>query len=118
MHLPERSQPALPLIEIKKAGSPEEKGGCTDPYEVGEGATSIICLIIINFRSVIRQTRSPTLRPAEKPEVANLPLFRAMNEEERDRIFSGSFLQVFPPQLVLNPATVATGALGPTSTAG
>ncbi len=45
--------------------------------------------------------RSQNLRPAEKPEIAKLPLFREMREDERERIFSGSFLQVFPPQLVL-----------------
>lgn len=42
-----------------------------------------------------------SLRPGEKPEVARLPLFSEMDEDERDRIFSGSFLQVFPPQLTL-----------------
>lgn len=41
------------------------------------------------------------MRPGEKPEIARLPLFRDMAEEQRERIFSGSFLQVFPPQLVL-----------------
>lgn len=41
------------------------------------------------------------MRPAEKPEIANLPLFREMQEEQRERIFSGSFLQAFPPQLTL-----------------
>ena len=41
------------------------------------------------------------MRPGEKPEVARLPLFSEMDEDERDRIFSGSFLQVFPPQLTL-----------------
>jgi len=41
------------------------------------------------------------VRPGEKPEIAQLPLFREMNEAERERIFSGSFLQVFPPQLTL-----------------
>jgi CRP/FNR family transcriptional regulator, transcriptional activator FtrB len=41
------------------------------------------------------------LRAAERPEIASLPLFRDMQEAERDRIFSGSFLQVFPPQLTL-----------------
>lgn len=41
------------------------------------------------------------MRPGEKPEIARLPLFREMQEEQRDRIFSGSFLQVFPPQLTL-----------------
>lgn len=41
------------------------------------------------------------MRPSEKPEVAQLPLFREMREDERERIFSGSFLQVFPPQLEL-----------------
>lgn len=43
----------------------------------------------------------PNVRPAEKPEIARLPLFREMQEEQRERIFSGSFLQVFPPQLTL-----------------
>ncbi len=42
-----------------------------------------------------------SVRPAERPEIATLPLFRDMGEAERDRIFSGSFLQVFPPQLTL-----------------
>lgn len=41
------------------------------------------------------------MRPGEKPEIAQLPLFREMNEGERERIFAGSFLQVFPPQLTL-----------------
>lgn len=41
------------------------------------------------------------MRPGEKPEIARLPLFREMAEPERERIFSGSFLQVFPPQLTL-----------------
>lgn len=41
------------------------------------------------------------MRPGEKPEIARLPLFREMGEAERERIFSGSFLQVFPPQLTL-----------------
>lgn len=41
------------------------------------------------------------MRSGEKPEIARLPLFREMREEERERIFSGSFLQVFPPQLTL-----------------
>jgi CRP/FNR family transcriptional activator FtrB len=43
----------------------------------------------------------PTVRPGEKPEIARLPLFREMEEVQRERIFSGSFLQVFPPQLTL-----------------
>ena len=41
------------------------------------------------------------MRPGEKPEIAVLPLFRDMAESERERIFSGSFLQLFPPQLTL-----------------
>lgn len=41
------------------------------------------------------------MRPGEKPEIVQLPLFREMQEDQRDRIFSGSFLQVFPPQLTL-----------------
>lgn len=41
------------------------------------------------------------MRASEKPEIALLPLFREMREEQRERIFSGSFLQVFPPQLEL-----------------
>lgn len=41
------------------------------------------------------------MRPGEKPEIARLPLFREMAEDQRERIFSGSFLQVFPPQLTL-----------------
>ncbi|MBS0254640.1 MAG: cyclic nucleotide-binding domain-containing protein [Proteobacteria bacterium] len=41
------------------------------------------------------------MRPGERPEIASLPLFRDMQDEQRDRIFSGSFLQVFPPQLTL-----------------
>lgn len=41
------------------------------------------------------------MRPGEKPEIAHLPLFREMEEAQRERIFSGSFLQVFPPQLNL-----------------
>lgn len=41
------------------------------------------------------------MRAAEKPEIAALPLFRDMDDSERERIFSGSFLQTFPPQLTL-----------------
>jgi CRP/FNR family transcriptional activator FtrB len=41
------------------------------------------------------------VRVAEKPEIAKLPLFREMQDEQRERIFSGSFLQAFPPQLTL-----------------
>lgn len=41
------------------------------------------------------------MRPGEKPEISRLALFREMEEAERERIFSGSFLQVFPPQLTL-----------------
>lgn len=41
------------------------------------------------------------MRPGERPEIANLPLFREMQDEQRERIFTGSFLQVFPPQLTL-----------------
>lgn len=43
----------------------------------------------------------PAVRPGERPEIARLPLFREMQEDQRERIFSGSFLQVFPPQLTL-----------------
>ncbi len=42
-----------------------------------------------------------TVRSGERPEIARLSLFAEMDEGERDRIFSGSFLQVFPPQLTL-----------------
>lgn len=41
------------------------------------------------------------MRPGERPEISRLPLFREMQENQRDRVFSGSFLQVFPPQLTL-----------------
>lgn len=41
------------------------------------------------------------MRPGERPEIAQLPLFREMHEKERARVFTGSFLQVFPPQLTL-----------------
>lgn len=41
------------------------------------------------------------MRPGEKPEISKLPLFSEMGESERERIFAGSFLQVFPPQLTL-----------------
>ena len=41
------------------------------------------------------------MRIGEKPEIARLPLFRDMDDAMRERIFAGSFLQVFPPQLVL-----------------
>jgi CRP/FNR family transcriptional activator FtrB len=41
------------------------------------------------------------MRAAEEPEIAALPLFRDMGQSERERIFSGSFLQLFPPQLTL-----------------
>lgn len=41
------------------------------------------------------------VRIGEKPEIARLPLFREMDEAKRERVFTGSFLQVFPPQLTL-----------------
>jgi len=41
------------------------------------------------------------VRAGERPEISQLPLFREMGDLDRDRIFSGSFLQVFPPQLTL-----------------
>lgn len=41
------------------------------------------------------------MRIGEKPEIARLPLFRDMVEGMRERVLSGSFLQVFPPQLTL-----------------
>lgn len=42
-----------------------------------------------------------TVRIGEKPEISRLPLFREMDDARRERVFAGSFLQVFPPQLVL-----------------
>lgn len=42
-----------------------------------------------------------SVRQGERPEIAQLALFRDMDDAERERIFSGSFLQVFPPQLTL-----------------
>lgn len=44
---------------------------------------------------------SSFVRIGEKPEIARLPLFREMDDAKRERIFAGSFLQVFPPQLIL-----------------
>jgi len=41
------------------------------------------------------------LRAGERPEIAKLPLFAEMNEQQRDRVFAASHLQVFPPQLIL-----------------
>ncbi|WP_341711064.1 helix-turn-helix domain-containing protein [Erythrobacter sp.] len=41
------------------------------------------------------------MRIGEKPEIARLPLFREMAEKQRDIVLSGSYLQVFPPQLTL-----------------
>ncbi len=41
------------------------------------------------------------MREGEKSEIARLPLFRYMDAVLRERILSGSFLQVFPPQLEL-----------------
>lgn len=41
------------------------------------------------------------MRPAERPEIARLPLFSGITEPGRERIFRGSFLQAFPPQLAL-----------------
>ena len=41
------------------------------------------------------------MRIGEKPEIARLPLFREMDDAKRERVFAGSFLQVFPPQLTL-----------------
>lgn len=41
------------------------------------------------------------MREGERPEIAKLPLFAEMDEDKRDRIFTASFLQAFPPQLTL-----------------
>ncbi len=41
------------------------------------------------------------MRAGERPEIARLPLFAEMNEEQRERVFAASLLQVFPPQLTL-----------------
>lgn len=41
------------------------------------------------------------VRIGERPEIAQLPLFRDMDDVMRERVFTGSFLQVFPPQLTL-----------------
>lgn len=41
------------------------------------------------------------MRIGEKPEIARLALFRDMDDGMRERVLSGSFLQVFPPQLTL-----------------
>ncbi|MDE1467521.1 helix-turn-helix domain-containing protein [Aurantiacibacter sp. D1-12] len=41
------------------------------------------------------------MRAGEKPEIARLPLFKEMAEEQREEVFSKSYLQVFPPQLTL-----------------
>ncbi|MGB5482879.1 cyclic nucleotide-binding domain-containing protein, partial [Parasphingorhabdus sp.] len=41
------------------------------------------------------------MRTGERPEIAKLPLFAEMNEEQRERVFAASLLQVFPPQLTL-----------------
>lgn len=44
------------------------------------------------------------MRKGERPELAKLSLFAEMNEEQRERVFSASHLQVFPPQLTLMEA--------------
>lgn len=41
------------------------------------------------------------MRPGERPEISRLPLFAEMREDERDQLFTASFLQVFPPELTL-----------------
>ena len=41
------------------------------------------------------------MRAGERPEIAKLPLFAEMNEVQRERVFTASLLQVFPPQLIL-----------------
>ncbi len=41
------------------------------------------------------------MRAGERPELARLPLFAEMNEDQRERVFAASLLQVFPPQLTL-----------------
>lgn len=41
------------------------------------------------------------MRIGEKPEIARLPLFHNMAEEQRDLVLTRSYLQVFPPQLTL-----------------
>lgn len=41
------------------------------------------------------------MRIGEKPEIAQLPLFRHMDDGRRDDILAKAYLQVFPPQLTL-----------------
>lgn len=41
------------------------------------------------------------MREGEKPEIAKLPLFAAMNPEQREAVFAVSYLQAFPAQLEL-----------------
>lgn len=41
------------------------------------------------------------MRLGERPEIARLPLFAEMNEDQRDRVFAASLVQAFPPQLTL-----------------
>jgi len=41
------------------------------------------------------------MRIGEKPEIAQLPLFRDMADSQRDAILADAYLQVFPPQLTL-----------------
>ncbi|MDQ4419839.1 helix-turn-helix domain-containing protein [Sphingobium sp. DEHP117] len=53
----------------------------------------------ITHRSILDE--AVAMRPGERPEISRLPLFAEMREEERDRLFAASFLQVFPPELTL-----------------
>jgi CRP/FNR family transcriptional activator FtrB len=58
-------------------------------------------LISIPMIAKIVQTAKQAVKAMVLSPRARLPLFREMHEGQRDRIFSGSFLQVFPPQLTL-----------------
>jgi CRP/FNR family transcriptional activator FtrB len=68
-------------------------------WVVDEGDLTRQRLIIIKPRpqGARNHKGSCSMRSEEKPEIASLPLFCEMNEAERERIFSASFLQVFRP---------------------
>lgn len=61
----------------------------------------LICIKHDATDAPITHGETGSVRPAERPEIARLPLFSGMSEAGRDRIFGGSFLQAFPPQLTL-----------------
>lgn len=92
------------LIRIKSAVGRTAISIWPDLQGIGPQFRSRRQLIYINRSARDRadlEGVTHTVRYGERPEIARLPLFSEMAENERERIFTGSFLQVFPPQLTL-----------------